>query len=179
MAEPEPGYFDNDNIARKLLIEYGLCPLVQTRYEHKLQNDGTVIMGLRNVDALMNVLVEFDPNKVGRFDMIAGGIIMWSGAVIDIPADYALCDGTHGTPDLRNKFIRGAGDAYNPDDEGGAATHEHDFTGDGHYHIVPAGTSIAAGADYRYYTQQSVATGTTDPKDTIPPFYALCYIMKL
>jgi hypothetical protein len=29
-----------------------------------------------------------------------GGIIMWSGAIDDIPVGWALCDGSNGTPDL-------------------------------------------------------------------------------
>ena len=37
-----------------------------------------------------------------------GGIIMWSGSVVDIPAGWALCNGSNGTPDLRDKFIVGA-----------------------------------------------------------------------
>lgn len=39
-------------------------------------------------------------------------IVIWSGAIVDIPAGWALCDGNNGTPDLRNKFIIGAGDTY-------------------------------------------------------------------
>ncbi|MBI5676153.1 MAG: hypothetical protein HZC48_10075 [Nitrospirae bacterium] len=38
-----------------------------------------------------------------------GGIIMWSGAEANIPAGWALCDGTNGTPDLRSRFIVGRG----------------------------------------------------------------------
>jgi microcystin-dependent protein len=38
-----------------------------------------------------------------------GGIILWDGYLANIPSGYALCDGTNGTPDLRNKFIVGAG----------------------------------------------------------------------
>lgn len=39
-----------------------------------------------------------------------GGIIMWSGAIADIDTVcWALCDGTPPTPDLRNRFIVGAG----------------------------------------------------------------------
>ena len=34
-----------------------------------------------------------------------GGIIMWSGKIADIPTNYALCNGSNGTPDLRNKFV--------------------------------------------------------------------------
>jgi len=37
----------------------------------------------------------------------AGGIIMWSGSPSAIPAGWALCDGTAGTPDLRGRFIVG------------------------------------------------------------------------
>ncbi len=37
-----------------------------------------------------------------------GTIVMWSGAVADIPEGWALCDGTGGTPDLRGRFIVGA-----------------------------------------------------------------------
>lgn len=48
-----------------------------------------------------------------------GGIIMWSGSIASIPADWALCDGTNGTPDLRDKFVVGAGSAYNVGDAGG------------------------------------------------------------
>ena len=49
-----------------------------------------------------------------------GGIIMWSGAVNAVPEGWALCDGSNGTPDLRDRFIVGAGSSYNPGDTGGA-----------------------------------------------------------
>ena len=39
-----------------------------------------------------------------------GVIVMWSGKVDDIPAGWALCDGKKdGIPDLRSRFIIGAG----------------------------------------------------------------------
>ncbi len=38
-----------------------------------------------------------------------GGIIMWSGTTGNIPAGWALCDGANGTPDLRERFVVGAG----------------------------------------------------------------------
>lgn len=43
-------------------------------------------------------------------------ICIWAGAVVDIPAGWSLCDGNDGRPDLRDKFVIGAGNAYNPDD---------------------------------------------------------------
>lgn len=39
----------------------------------------------------------------------AGVILMWSGSEASIPAGWVLCNGTSGTPDLRNRFIVGAG----------------------------------------------------------------------
>ncbi|MCX5905264.1 MAG: hypothetical protein NTV89_17740, partial [Proteobacteria bacterium] len=36
-----------------------------------------------------------------------GAIMMWSGAINQIPAGWALCNGTNGTPDLRDRFIVG------------------------------------------------------------------------
>jgi microcystin-dependent protein len=38
-----------------------------------------------------------------------GVVVMWSGAVTAIPAGWALCDGTGSTPDLRERFVVGAG----------------------------------------------------------------------
>ncbi len=32
-------------------------------------------------------------------------IAIWSGAIADIPARFHLCDGTHDTPDLRDRFV--------------------------------------------------------------------------
>lgn len=50
---------------------------------------------------------------------------MWSGAIVDIPDGWLLCDGNNGTPDLRNRFLIGAGDIYAPDATGGALEHNH------------------------------------------------------
>jgi microcystin-dependent protein len=37
-----------------------------------------------------------------------GSIILWSGSIASIPTDWQLCDGTNGTPDLRDRFVVGA-----------------------------------------------------------------------
>ena len=96
-----------------------------------------------------------------------GGILMWSGIVATIPSGYALCDGSNGTPDLRGKFIIGAGGSYSPAATGGAATvtlveanlpaHTHTCTGataagGGHTH-----TATDSGHTHSYL--KSVATG--------------------
>src|SRR5690625_1037502 len=49
----------------------------------------------------------------------SGVITMWSGSLTSIPTGWALCDGQNGTPDLRDRFIGGAGGEYNIGDTGG------------------------------------------------------------
>ena len=67
----------------------------------------------------------------------SGGIIMWSGQEGDIPSGWVLCDGTNSTPDLRNRFVVGAGTGsnYNVGNFGGSddatlVSHSH---GSGNY----------------------------------------------
>ncbi len=108
-----------------------------------------------------------------------GIILLWRGSLGSIPDGWALCDGTFGTPDLRNRFVVGAGDTYNPDDTGGASNHDHDFTSDSHMHDFPPGVPIAAGAGLSDTTSNETDSGTTDPKNHLPPYYALAYIMLL
>lgn len=54
--------------------------------------------------------------------MPSGGIIMWSGAIVSIPSGWYLCNGANGTPDLRDRFVVGAGTTYAMGATGGAAT---------------------------------------------------------
>ncbi len=107
-----------------------------------------------------------------------GMIILWSGSIASIPTGFALCNGSNGTPDLRNNFVVGAGDTYPVDQQGGTDVHSHSSDAT-HTHTIPAGTDIAAGFDY---ANQSDAPSKPDPTGnagTIPPYYALAYIMKL
>lgn len=59
----------------------------------------------------------------------SGGIIMWSGAIANIPEGWALCDGQNSTPDLRDRFIIGAGDDRPSGSVGGSETHAHSVSG--------------------------------------------------
>jgi hypothetical protein len=62
--------------------------------------------------------------------VFAGFIGLYQGLEEDIPAGWQLCDGTNGTPDMRDKFVLGAGGAYAIGDTGGQDTvdlsHQHD-----------------------------------------------------
>jgi hypothetical protein len=80
----------------------------------------------------------------------SGGIIMWSGSIVSIPTGWLLCNGSSGTPDLRDRFITGAGSTYGVGSTGGSAnaivvSHNHNYSGDtggqsaDHYHIPEAG----------------------------------------
>lgn len=104
---------------------------------------------------------------------------MWSGAIGAIPAGYALCDGTLGTPNLKDKFIVCAGGAYAVGAAGGNINHSHGFTGTGHSHTLGGGALVNAGMPMDSTTSVSAATGITNATDGRPPYYALAYIMKL
>ena len=54
-----------------------------------------------------------------EFSIPKGTILPWYGKSSDIPEGFALCDGTKGTPDLRNRFLVGAGSNYALGDTGG------------------------------------------------------------
>ena len=69
--------------------------------------------------------LENDENYVTQEDIIgrtipSGIITMWSGSISNIPKGWVLCDGQNGTPDLRDRFIVGAGKSYSVGNTGGA-----------------------------------------------------------
>lgn len=134
----------------------------------------------------------------------SGGIIMWSGSIASIPAGWLLCNGTSGTPDLRDRFVVGAGSTYAVAATGGSAnaivvshTHTATVTDPGHTHSYtalnttgthPTGTgSTEARGSVTSNTSGSSTTGITVTNSTegssgtnanLPPYYALAYIMK-
>lgn len=87
-------------------------------------------------------------NLTGIEAFVQGMIILWYGNTGNVPPGFALCDGNNGTPDLRNRFVVGAGDTYNPNDTGGAIsntltsdqipthTHSASVTDPGHKHTT-------------------------------------------
>ena len=103
---------------------------------------------------------------------------MWSGLIANIPAGWLICDGTFGTPDLRDSFIKGASADQDPGGTGGASSHTHPFTSDGHVHNLVAGDFIESGAVWSKHTSFSSDTGTTDAGSSLPPYFKLIFLMK-
>ena len=64
----------------------------------------------------------------------AGVITLWSGSIASIPTGWSLCNGSSGTPDLRDRFVVGAGTTYAVNATGGANTVTLDAT------MIPAHT---------------------------------------
>jgi microcystin-dependent protein len=72
-------------------------------------------------------------------------IIIWSGTIQNIPDGWYLCDGTNNTPNLRDRFVVGAGSSYNLNATGGSKdaivpAHSHSFvsinSGGNHSHTI-------------------------------------------
>ena len=78
-------------------------------------------------------------------DIPSNIIVAWSGSVNEIPDGWRLCDGFNNTPDLRNRFIVGAGQNFGFNSTGGsedAILPIHNHTGGtnnapNHFHNVP------------------------------------------
>ena len=103
--------------------------------------------------ALEDTTVQFgklDTTVTNAFVPI-GGIIMWSGTIAEAEAltNWAICDGTNSTPDLRDKFVLGVGSSANTStatkgeqggnntitlSEGQMPAHNHNITDNGHSH---------------------------------------------
>ncbi len=119
--------------------------------------------------------------QTGISQILKGLILLWYGAIVDIPAGWGLCDGTNGTPNLTDRFIVGAGSSYNPDDTGGSVNHSHTGTTDGHTHtMVDFQARYLSGAEeQKRDPMTNTDTFTSDNADSRPPYYSLAYIMKL
>lgn len=167
------------------------------------------------------------PNITGRVDLsqnqlnnlsnpqlfvFPGMIVMWSGSINNIPQGWALCNGQGGistgdaVPDLRDRFVVGAGASYGVRGVGGSNQHNHPVTVDYHTlteaeippHTHNTGTfgdnggympgRIAAGGPVAFPGQNVSVTGggqghnhtaTMGQSDHRPPFYALAFIIKV
>lgn len=150
------------------------------------------------------------PNTVssgGGTTIPAGLISLWSGSIGSIPAGWLLCDGNNSTPDLRDRFLVGAGNNYSVGGQGGSAdsvvvSHTHTATSvvtdPGHNHTAAdvaltdsgegyfvggdttTGTDLVIGSNTTGITvaTTNTSTGVSGTNANLPPYYALAYIMK-
>jgi microcystin-dependent protein len=138
---------------------------------------------------------------------VSGMIMLWSGSVASIPSGWLLCNGSSGTPDLRNRFVVGAGSTYSVGGTGGSAdaivvshthsasssssvsdpSHSHGIGGGGSGGIAFSGGTVGttdkstANATTGISVSTSTSIGSTGSSGTnanLPPYYALAYIMK-
>jgi hypothetical protein len=136
----------------------------------------------------------------------SGMILLWSGSVGSVPSGWVLCDGSNSTPDLRDRFIVGAGSTYAVNATGGSAnaivvshTHTATVTDSGHTHSVTgwlggaspgsgggadpgqrlsSNTSVTSASNTTGITVGISTTGSSGTNANLPPYYALAYIMK-
>lgn len=84
-----------------------------TSYKFVLaDSSNVVIQTYDNLYGIVNVAPAANP-------VPSGSIIMWSGSIAAIPSGYVICDGNNGTPDLRDRFVVGAGNSYAVGNTGG------------------------------------------------------------
>jgi len=136
------------------------------------------------------------PGSAQNDSLPIGSIVIWSGTVASIPTGWQLCDGTNGTPDLRDRFLVGASQdsgglsmtnvSGSLTKIGGEAKHTLTITEmPAHSHsynkAIPGGEW--GGDDGHQSTGHIVEntglTGGGQPHNILPPYYALCFIMKI
>lgn len=151
------------------------------------------------IQGLSDILNELNSKIELTVAVPSGMIMLWSGSKTNIPDGWVLCDGTNNTPDLTDKFVLGAGKTYNIGDTGGEAahiltvdeipSHSHLLTRPQWSRTEPSGTETNVAAygvtnktDTNLYedTEGNIAnTGGSQSHNNMPPYYALCYIMKI
>lgn len=109
-------------------------------------DDGQIPLAALGQDAIDFILLNSAPIL---------GIIPFHGDVVNVPANWWPCDGTHGTPDLRDRFVLAAGPENAVDSFGGNKTHAH-------------GVTIEAGGEH---THTGSAAGTSLTEAHLPPHW--------
>ena len=160
----------NNNIATKMPLAGGeftgnvTCENI-TPDGDSSRNLGTNSVRFANVYA--DNFVGSGSNLTGIESFVTGMIILWNGAANAIPSGFVLCDGNNSTPDLRNRFIVGAGSSYNPGNTGGAANvtlstaqipshshstnnHTHSFDAGNHTHSFSGSGSSSHSHSFNY-----------------------------
>lgn len=153
---------------------------------------GKIIKDGSTNNASKPVYIKSDGTLADATVALPSGIIcMWSGAANAIPLGWYLCNGSNGTPDLRNRFIVGAGSNYTVGNTGGVNTVTLTINQiPSHSHTIPkrndsnVGTTSYSASSWtnNYMTTdnnwETTSTGGGLGHENRPPYYALCFIMK-
>jgi microcystin-dependent protein len=153
---------------------------LQQGYSYKFVVEDATSVLVNTYDNIAGILTTIPTSPT---TLPSGCIIIWSGSTGSIPSGFLLCDGTNGTPDLRNSFVLGAGNNYTVGQTGGSTdaivvSHTHTATSTvtdpGHYHLQPnsggAGGTITAASGLAntgnisysgYYGTANATTGIT------------------
>jgi len=107
----------------------------------------------------------------------SGVMQMWTGTIANIPEGALLCDGTNGTPDMRERFARGAPDLTEPGTTGGTEQHNHDVQGNtglagGPFQAATCSGKPVTGGSHCHYVDL-----VSSCSYHLPPFYEVLYIM--
>ena len=166
-----------------------------------------LMLGGSNVTTAAGNVLSFYEYEAGKWRLISstaagdpgvpsGVIAIWSGAISAIPSGWVICDGNNSTPNLTDRFVihasADAGATYDVNDTGGSTTtgasslsiaqlaaHTHTYTdststkgtGDDNGPLALVGAASTASG--------STGSGSTHSHaSTLPPYYALAYIMK-
>lgn len=113
--------------------------------------------------------IKTDGQFTGNGTIPIGGIIMWSGSLASVPQGWAICDGTQGAPDLRNRFILGAGQGTAPPNT----------TGGSNFSPVTFGTTNEVPFVVGLPLFNVAVPASFNSVSTIPPYYSLAFIMRV
>lgn len=114
----------------------------------------------------------------GDFAVAPGVIGLWAGSIGSLPANWVLCDGTNGTPDLRDYFIEIAAEG----EEGTAAgDNTISMSGNGssvgHEHRGSSDASTDPKDDFAHENTITHTHSVSDSDTWVPSYYALAAIM--
>ncbi len=81
--------------------------------------EGSVVELRLTAGSIGKIASQLTTDILAATQLPRGIITMWSGATNAVPSGWALCDGNNGTPNLKDRFIVGAGQSYGVGNTGG------------------------------------------------------------
>jgi len=155
----------------------------------------------------MIVINQFsNESPVADISFPIGAITMWYGLISEIPSGYIVCNGLNGTPNIKDRFVKGASNSTELLTTEGASTHLHtgggvsnfahdhsissfNTSGEATYHTAQSGTGATAAAFNHYHTvggantsmnnHTHAQTGVSSTASSMPPYKSLHWIKRI